>query len=93
MNGLTSIVMSEGRWLCKEACSERLFDIGWSSESKCQACHKEEGTEKHTRYHCPGWSEVGRQVQEACRKWEPIAITSKEGTEVAKKYCNAPFTL
>ena len=23
---------------------KRLFDIGWSNESKCQACHKEEGT-------------------------------------------------
>ena len=25
---------------------KRLFDVGWSDESKCQACHKEEGTEE-----------------------------------------------
>ena len=25
---------------------KKLFDIGWSDESKCQACHTEEGTEK-----------------------------------------------
>ena len=31
----------EGGWLQKP-----LFDIGWSDESECQACHEEEGTEK-----------------------------------------------
>ena len=31
----------EGGWVQK-----RLFDVGWSDESKCQACHKEEGTEE-----------------------------------------------
>ena len=31
----------EGGWV-----QQRLFDIGWSDESECQACHKEEGTEK-----------------------------------------------
>ena len=40
----------EGGWVQK-----RLFDIGRSDESKCQACHKEEGTEKHRLYHCPEW--------------------------------------
>ena len=32
---------------------KRLYDIGWPDESKCQACHKEEGTEKHRLHHCP----------------------------------------
>ena len=45
---------------CKEAGSgrrlgaeETFVDIGWSDESECQACHKEEGSEKHSPYHCP----------------------------------------
>ena len=29
----------EGGWVQK-----KLFDIGWSDESQCQACHKAEGT-------------------------------------------------
>ena len=44
----------EGGWV-----QQRLFDIGWSDESKCQACHKEKGTEKHRLYHCPKWFESG----------------------------------
>ena len=36
----------EGGWVQK-----KLFDIGWSDESECQACHKAEGTEKHRLYH------------------------------------------
>ena len=40
----------EGGWVQK-----RLFDIGWSNESKCQAYHKEEGTKKPSLCHCPGW--------------------------------------
>ena len=36
------MLVLEGGWVQK-----KLFDIGWSNESKCQACHKEEGTEKH----------------------------------------------
>ena len=92
MNGLTSIVMSEGRWLWKEAGFRKTLRLRKASESKCQACHKEENTEKHTRYHCPGWNEVRRQVQEACRKWEPIAITSKKEWKRPGQYCNAPST-
>ena len=47
---------------------KRLFDIDWSDESKCQACYKEVGTEKHMLYHCPEWYEVRREIQEAFRK-------------------------
>ena len=65
--------MLEGGWFRK-----RLFDIGWSNESKCQACHKEEGTEKHRHYHCPDWNEVKREIPEAFRKWEQKARTSKK---------------
>ena len=62
----------EGGWVQK-----RLFDVGWLDESK-KACHKEEGTEKHMIYHCPGWNEVRRQIPEACRMWEEKARTSKK---------------
>ena len=40
-------IFLEGDWTQK-----RLFDIGWSDVSKCQACQMEEGTEKHRLYHC-----------------------------------------
>ena len=39
-------IFLEGGWAQK-----RLFDIGWSDVSQCQACHVEEGTEKHRLYH------------------------------------------
>ena len=33
---------------------KKQFDIGWSDLSQCQACHKEEGTEKTQAFqHCP----------------------------------------
>ena len=35
-------IILDGGWTQK-----RLFDIGWSDVSKCQACQMEEGTEKH----------------------------------------------
>ena len=62
----------EGGWVQK-----RLFDMAWSDESKCQACHKEEGTEKHRLYHCPEWHEIRRDIPEAFRKWEQKARMSK----------------
>ena len=68
---------------------QRLFDIGWSDESKCQACHKEEGTEKHRLYHSPEWYEIRREIPEAFRKWEQKARTLKERVEVAKRYRRA----
>ena len=58
---------------------QRLFDTGWSDKSKCQACHKEKGTEKHRLYHCPEWYDVRRQIPGAFRKWEQKAKTSKKG--------------
>ena len=72
----------EGGWVQK-----RLFDIGWSDESKCQACHKEKGTEKH----CPEWSEIREEIPEVFRKWEQKAKTSKKRVEVAKRYRRAPL--
>ena len=47
---------------------QSLFDIGWSDGSKCQACHKEEGTEKHRLHHYPEWYEVRREIPETFRK-------------------------
>ena len=47
---------------------KRLFDTCWSDESKCQACHEEEGTEKHRLYNCPGWYEIRREIPGRSRK-------------------------
>ena len=54
---------------------KKLYDSGWSDESDCQACHKEEGTEKHILYHCPEWHECRREIPEAFSKWEQEAET------------------
>ena len=63
----------EGGWVQK-----RLFDIGWSDESECQACHEEKGTEKHRLYHCPEWHQIIMEIPEAFRKWEQKARTSNK---------------
>ena len=63
----------EGGWLQKT-----LFDFAWSDESKCQACHTKDGTEKHRLYHCPEWYEIRREIPDAFRKWEQKARTSKK---------------
>ena len=57
---------------------KKLYVIGWSDESECHACHKEEGTEKHRLYHCPEWCELRRVNPEAFRKLEQKARTSKK---------------
>ena len=57
---------------------QRLFDIGWSDESECQACHKVEGTEKHRLCQCSEWYETRREIPESFRKWEQKAKTSKK---------------
>ena len=71
---------------------KRLFDIGWSNGRKCQACHKEEGTEKYRLYHCPALHEVRRGdsgcFQEVGAKSESV----KEGVAVAKKYVTHPLS-
>ena len=66
-------IFLEGGWTQK-----RLLDIGWSDVSQCQACHMEEGTEKHWLYHCSEWHEIRREIPEAFRKWEQKAIISKK---------------
>ena len=65
------------------------FDIGWSDESECQACHKEKGTEKHRLHQCPEWYEVRREIPVAFRKREQKFKISKKGVEVAKRSCHA----
>ena len=77
-------IFLEGGWAQK-----RLFGVGWSDVSQCQACHKEEGTEKHRLYHCPEWYEGRRVIPETFRKLEQKAGTSKKGVEAAKRYCFA----
>ena len=66
-------IFLEGGWTQK-----RLFDVYSSDISQCQACQKEEGTEKHRLYHCPEWFEVRREIPEAFRKWEQKARMSKK---------------
>ena len=66
----------EGRWTQK-----RLFDIGWSDASHCQACQMEEGTEQHRVYHCPEWHEIRREIQEAFKKWEQKGGNVEERVE------------
>ena len=68
---------------------KKLHDIGWSDKSECQACHKEEGTEKHRLNHCPEWYEVTREIPEAFRKSEQKSESFKKGVEVAKRCDNA----
>ena len=63
----------EGGWVQK-----RLFDIGWSDESKCQACHKEEGAETHRIYHFQEWHEVRRGFQMLSESGSKKARASKK---------------
>ena len=57
-------IFLEGGWTQK-----RLFDIGWSDISQCQACQMEEGTEKHRLHHCLAWHAARRDIPESFRKW------------------------
>ena len=57
---------------------KRLFDIDRSDTIQCQACQKEEGTEKHRLYHCPEWYEVRRETPEVSKKLEQKTRTSKK---------------
>ena len=66
---------------------KRLFDIRWSDESECQACHKAEGTEKHRLHFCPEWYEVRREIPEAFRNG---SRKQKIRVEVAEEISCAP---
>ena len=69
---------------------KRLFDIGWSDECKCQVCHKEEGTEKHTQ--TLSLSRMARDQKGDSRGLQKVGAKSEsftEGLEVAKEYCCA----
>ena len=66
-------IFLEGGWTQK-----RLFDIGWSDASQCQACQKEEGKEKHRLYHCPERYEVRQKIPDVFRKQEQKTRTSKK---------------
>ena len=59
---------------------KKLYDIGWSDESECQACHKEEGTEKAQAlpFIAQNGTKSDGKVPEAFRKWEQKAETSKK---------------
>ena len=55
-------VFLEGGWVQK-----RLFDIGWSDESNCQACQEEEGTEKHRLYRCQNGTKSDERFQKSSK--------------------------
>ena len=56
----------------------KLFDIGWSDESECQACNKEEGTENTGSTSAQDGTKSDETFQRVFRKLEPKARTSKE---------------
>ena len=60
---VTRKIFLEGGWT-----QNRLFGVGRSDVSQCQACQVEEGTEKHRLHHCPEWHEVTRHIPEPFRK-------------------------
>ena len=69
-------------------------EVGWSDESECQACHGEEGTEKHRLHHRPEWYEVRREIPEAFRKWELLARGAHFSTHPVSCFtcqCLQPF--
>ena len=76
-------ILLGGGWTPK-----RPFDMGWSDVSQCQACHMEQGTEKHRLYRCPEWHAVRRDIlvhQEVGAKGENV----KERMEMAKRKSRA----
>ena len=74
--GPKSIEMWPENWSWQEVrVQKKLFDIGWSVERECRACHKQEGTEKHRLHPCPEWQGI---IREAYRKWKQKAKTSKK---------------
>ena len=70
----------EGGWTRK-----RLFDIGWSDVSKCQACQLEEGTEKHRLQN--GTRSGGRfwRPSESGSTWRERRRKSGSGKEVSSR--------
>ena len=75
----------EGGWTQK-----KLFDIGWSDVSQCQACQMEKGPEKHRLCHCLEWPEIRREIAEAFKKCAAKGEKVEERMEVAKRYRRAP---
>ena len=76
----------EHRNVARKLLQQRLYDIGLSDGSKCQACHKEKGTEKHKLYHCPEWYEIRKEIPDVFRKLGAKSQNFKERMEVAKRY-------
>ena len=74
----------EGGWVQK-----KLFDIGWSDESECQACHKEEGTEKAQTRPLPRMVRTQTGDPRIFQKVGAKSENLKEGAEMTKRYCHA----
>ena len=81
---VASKIFLEGGWTQK-----RLFDIGWSDVSQCQACKTEEGTEKAQALPL---SRMARSQAGDSRSFQEVGAKSKNlkgGVEVAKRYRRA----
>ena len=80
MNGLTSIVMSQGSWFWKEAaCRKDFSTLVGQLKANCKLVTKTK-VEKSTGFAIvPGWNAVVRQIPEVLQeKWEQKATTKKE---------------
>ena len=54
---------------------KKLFDISWSDESECQACHKAEGTETQaSRYEVRQWKQKAKTSEKEW-KWQRAIVT------------------
>ena len=71
--------MQQGSWSWKEdGCRKDCSMLDGRTKSKCEGCHKEDGTERHGLFHCPSWSEVRHRIPEDFRKCEQKLRTSQK---------------
>ena len=90
MNGLTSIVVSQGSWFWKEAgCRKDYSTLVGRMKVNANHVRRRKAQKKHRLYHCPKWYEVRRGIPEAFRKWEQKSEDFKDGVVMTKRYCFA----
>ena len=80
-------IFLEGGWTQK-----RLFDIGWSDVSQCQACQMEEGTEKQGFTTVRNGTQEGGRSQRPFRKWKQKAKMSKKDWKWPRGIVAHPFS-
>ena len=74
----------EGGWVQK-----KLYDINWWDKSVCQACHKEEGTEKHRLYQSPRMVPIQTGDPRCFQEVGAKSANFKRGVEMSKRCCHA----